>query len=67
MSAGVMSKLKKGKFLPAMKQTNSKLGDGFDQSPQVREDGDGTFSESNVRQDKERLKLKCKTLLVERN
>jgi hypothetical protein len=41
-----------------MKQTSSGLGDGFDKSPQVMEDKDGIFDESNVGQDKERLKIK---------
>jgi hypothetical protein len=44
--------------LPAMKQTSSGLGDGFDESPQVMENRDGIFDKSNVGQDKGKLKLR---------
>jgi hypothetical protein len=44
--------------LPTIKWTNSKLGDGFDKSPQVMEDGDEIFGKSDIRQDRERLKTK---------
>jgi hypothetical protein len=36
-------------MLPAIKQTSSELGDGFDANLQVTEDGDGIFDKSNLR------------------
>jgi hypothetical protein len=50
-----------------MKQMSPGLGDEFDKSLQVTEDGDGIFDESDVGRDKERLKIKVQdsTLGVE--
>jgi hypothetical protein len=40
-----------------MKWTSSRLGDGFNANLQVMGDGDGIFNESNLRQDKGKIKL----------
>jgi hypothetical protein len=44
-------------MLPAMKQTSPRLGDSFDANPQVTEDGDGIFDESDLKQDEGEIKL----------
>jgi hypothetical protein len=48
-----------------MKQTSSRLGDGFDESLQVTEDRDRIFDESDIGRDEGRPKLKSARLCLQ--